>query len=513
MRPIGPAESLPARGIAHVAERLSPTILFFSVMKHRPMLRSLILVLLVALPGAPALHAAAAREPKKSASKAEKPQINFDLSPVAEGARPGLVMSYADVIEPAQKAVVSVYSTKIIKERIAINPLLRQFFGNIPDQERESRQEGLGSGVIVTKDGYILTNNHVVEGADELKVTLSDDRDFIAKVIGNDPKTDIAVLKIEGRDLPTVTFADSDKVRVGDVVFAVGNPLGVGQTVTMGIVSAKGRSRLGLLENVSGYEDFIQTDAAINMGNSGGALIDARGRLVGINSAILTPSRGNIGIGFAIPVKLAGFIMNSLVESGAVARGFLGVTSDTMTADVAEQLGLPKDTRGVVITDIDPDSPAEKAGLKRTDAILAINGQPITSWEELRLLVAQIVPESTVKLKVVRDGAERTIDVKLGTVVEHPNELLAGIDVEPLNLEARRRFRINDARINGLVITDVAADSPFRDRLEAGMVILQINRGDVADLRTARERIAPGRNLLAVFDGRAIRFVVVTVPR
>jgi serine protease Do/serine protease DegQ len=353
----------------------------------------------------------------------------------------------------------------------------------------------------------------VVEGADELKVTLSDDRDFIAKVIGNDPKTDIAVLKIEGLDLPTVTFADSDKVRVGDVVFAVGNPLGVGQTVTMGIVSAKGRSRLGLLENVSGYEDFIQTDAAINMGNSGGALIDARGRLVGINSAILTPSRGNIGIGFAIPVKLAGFIMNSLVESGAVARGFLGVTSDTMTADVAEQLGLPKDTRGVVITDIDPDSPAEKAGLKRTDAILAINGQAITSWEELRLLVAQIVPESTVKLKVVRDGAERTIDVKLGTVVEHPNELLAGIDVEPLNLEARRRFRINDARINGLVITDVAADSPFRDRLEAGMVILQINRGDVTDLRTARERIAPGRNLLAVFDGRAIRFVVVTVPR
>jgi membrane-associated protease RseP (regulator of RpoE activity) len=184
-----------------------------------------------------------------------------------------------------------------------------------------------------------------------------------------------------------------------------------------------------------------------------------------------------------------------------------------MTADVAEQLGLPKDTRGVVITDIDPDSPAEKAGLKRTDAILAINGQAITSWEELRLLVAQIVPESTVKLKVVRDGAERTIDVKLGTVVEHPNELLAGIDVEPLNLEARRRFRINDARINGLVITDVAADSPFRDRLEAGMVILQINRGDVTDLRTARERIAPGRNLLAVFDGRAIRFVVVTVPR
>jgi serine protease Do/serine protease DegQ len=482
-------------------------------MSHRHSLFTLFVSVLLAVVAANTVHAAAAREAKKAGPKARKPDITLDLSPVSAGARPGLVMSYADVIEPAQKAVVSVYSTKIIKERIAINPLLRQFFGNIPDQERESRQEGLGSGVIVTKDGYILTNNHVVEGADELKITLADDRDFIAKVIGSDPKTDIAVLKIEGENLPTVTFADSEKVRVGDVVFAVGNPLGVGQTVTMGIVSAKGRSRLGLLENVAGYEDFIQTDAAINMGNSGGALIDARGRLVGINSAILTPSRGNIGIGFAIPVKLASFIMNSLVESGAVARGYLGVTSDSVTADVAEQLGLPKDTRGVVVTDIDPDSPAEKAGLKRTDVILALDDHPVSSWEELRLLVSQIVPESKAKLKVVRDGRERVIEVTLGTVIENPNELLAGIDVEVLTQEARRRFRINDSRINGLVITSVADDSPYRDRLDAGMVILEINRAPVPDLRTARERVAPGRNLLAVFDGRSIRFVVVTVPR
>src|SRR4051794_5056299 len=202
------------------------------------------------------------------AAKGGKPDVKIDNSPVSDGTKSGLVMSYADVLEPAQKAVVSVYSTKIIKERITLNPLLRQFFGNLPDQERESKQEGLGSGVIVTADGYILTNNHVVEGADELKITLADDRDFIAKVIGSDPKTDIAVLKIDAKNLPTMTFADSDKLRVGDVVFAVGNPLGVGQTVTMGIVSAKGRSKLGLLESVSGYEDFIQTDAAINMGNS-----------------------------------------------------------------------------------------------------------------------------------------------------------------------------------------------------------------------------------------------------
>src|SRR5829696_2042046 len=300
--------------------------------------RSVLVAVAVAV-GGPVFAASAKEAKKKSPPSAIKPQIKLDSTPVSDGGKAGLVMSYADVLEPAQRAVVSVYSTKIIKERITINPLFRQFFGNIPDQERESKQEGLGSGVIVTADGYILTNNHVVEGADELKITLADDRDFIAKVIGSDPKTDIAVLKIDAKNLPTVTFADSDKLRVGDVVFAVGNPLGVGQTVTMGIISAKGRSKLGLLENVSGYEDFIQTDAAINMGNSGGALVDARGRLIGINSAILSPSRGNIGIGFAIPVNLASFIMNSLVETGTVARGYLGVTSDTLTPDVAVQLG------------------------------------------------------------------------------------------------------------------------------------------------------------------------------
>jgi Do/DeqQ family serine protease len=462
------------------------------------------------------LGAATARDQKKSAPPprtASKPVVRVDSTPVNEGGKPGLVLSYADVLEPAEKAVVSVYSTKIIKERIAINPLFRQFFGNIPDQERESRQEGLGSGVIVTSDGYILTNNHVVEGADELKITLADDRDFIAKVIGSDPKTDIAVLKIDAKDLPTVTLADSDKLRVGDVVFAVGNPLGVGQTVTMGIISAKGRSKLGLLENVSGYEDFIQTDAAINMGNSGGALIDARGRLIGINSAILSPSRGNIGIGFAIPVNLASFIMNSLVQTGTVARGYLGVTSDTVTADVAEQLGLGREMRGVVITDIDPDSPAEKAGLKRTDVILALNNHPVSSWEELRLLIAQIVPDTKATLKVIRDGKPRTVDVTLGKVTENPNEFLAGVNVVPMTPEMRRRLGIRDPRISGLLVTDVAEDSPFRERLRPNMVIIEVNREPVPDLRTAREKLQPGRNLLAIFDGSAVRFVVVTQQR
>jgi serine protease Do/serine protease DegQ len=219
----------------------------------------------------------------------KQPVLRIDPSPVVEGRSTGVV-SYADVIEPVQKSVVSIYSTKIVKQRVA-NPL-RQFFGDaVPDSERNSKQEGLGSGVIVSADGYILTNNHVIEGADELKVSLTDDREFTAKVIGADPKTDVAVIKIDADNLPVITLADSEKLRVGDVVFAVGNPLGVGQTVTMGIVSAKGRNQLGLLENVAGYENFIQTDAAINMGNSGGALVDARGRLVGVNSAIISPSR------------------------------------------------------------------------------------------------------------------------------------------------------------------------------------------------------------------------------
>ncbi len=461
------------------------------------------------------LFAATPKNAKKAApaTVAKKPAVRIDSTPVSEGAKPGLVMSYADVLDPAQKAVVSVYSTKIIKERYTLNPLFRQFFGNVPDQERESRQEGIGSGVIVTPDGYILTNNHVVEGADELKITLADDRDFIAKVIGTDPKTDIAVLKIDAKDLPTVTLADSDKLRVGDVVFAVGNPLNVGQTVTMGIISAKGRSKLGLLENVSGYEDFIQTDAAINMGNSGGALVDARGRLIGINSAILSPSRGNIGIGFAIPINLASVIMNSLAETGTVARGYLGVTSDTMTADIAEQLGLAKESRGVVITDIDPDSPAEKAGLKRTDVILAINNHAVSTWEELRLIVAQVVPEAKATLKIVRDGKPRTVEVTLGKVTDNPNELIAGVTVEPLTAEARRRIGLRDARITGLVVTDVAADSPYRGQLASNMVILELNRAPVPDLRSAREKLQPGRNLLAIFDGRAIRYVVVSLQR
>ena len=442
----------------------------------------------------------------------KKPELRLDLSPISAG-KSAVVTSYADVVEPVQRAVVSIYSTKIIKERVQVNPLFRQFFPGLQDQERESKQEGMGSGVIVSADGYILTNHHVVEGADELKVSLSDDREFIAKVIGTDPKTDVAVIKIESETLPSVTLADSEKLRVGDIVFAVGNPLGVGQTVTMGIVSAKGRNKVGILDG--GYEDFIQTDAAINMGNSGGALVDAKGRLVGINSAILSPSRGNIGIGFAIPVNLAASIMNSLIATGRVSRGYLGVKSpDSVTPDVAEQLGLPRDTKGVLITDIDAGSPAENAGLKRTDVILGVDGHTVTSLEDLRLRISQMIPGSVTKIKVMRDSQEKIVDVTLGTLTENPNELFPGVNVTPLMNEARRRLGIVDPRISGLIITDLAEDSPFRERLAADVVIIELNRRPVPDLAAAKAALKPPgeNNLLAVYYRGQIRFAVITVP-
>ncbi|MSU66340.1 MAG: Do family serine endopeptidase [Opitutus sp.] len=473
---------------------------------HSP---ALIRSILIALVTAGVAFGAPAREEKRVSAANKQPALHVDNSPIGDG-RSGVVLSYADVVEPVQKAVVSIYSSKKIKERVQANPLFRQLFPGLPDQERESTQEGLGSGVIVSADGYILTNNHVVEGADELKVSLSDDREFVAKIIGTDPKTDVAVIRIEAEKLPFVTLADSDKLRVGDVVFAVGNPLGVGQTVTMGIVSAKGRS-VGILGDVGGYEDFIQTDAAINMGNSGGALVDARGRLVGVNSAIISPSRGSVGIGFAIPVNLAASIMNSLITTGTVARGYLGVSTENVTPDVAEQLGLPKDTRGVVISDIIPGSAAEKAGLKRTDVILSANEHPVTTLEELRLLIAQLTPGTVARLKIARDGRERIVNVTLDLAADKPDELFAGVTVKALSVEDRRRLGI-DPRVNGLLITAIAEEAPFRTQLAPNVVIMEINRTQVTDLASAKEALLlqPSRALLAIYVRGQVRFVVIS---
>jgi Do/DeqQ family serine protease len=439
---------------------------------------------------------------KKAAEPLKKPTLKVDATPVGEVK--GVVTSYADALEAIRPAVVSVYSSKTVREQIP------EFYRQFGVQGREQKQRGLGSGVIVSTDGYILTNNHVIDEADELKVLLNDDREFTAKVIGTDPKTDVAVIKIEGDDLPTVTLADSGKLRVGDVVFAIGNPLGVGQTVTMGIISATGR-KVGILDDVQGYEDFIQTDAAINQGNSGGALIDARGRLVGVNSAILSNSQGNIGIGFAIPINLANSIMHSLIETGTVARGYLGVQTDVVTPDKAEEFDLPKDTKGVIITNLNPaDGPAAKAGLKRNDVIVGIDDKKVTSVDDLRLLISQTPPDTAITVKYLRNGKPETKVVTLGRLSDDnapTGELVPGVLVAPLTEELRKQFRIDEG-VDGLVITELDENSPFRENFRTGAVIEQLNRAPVTDLAMARKALRDGRNIALVYYRGAYRYII-----
>jgi Do/DeqQ family serine protease len=431
---------------------------------------------------------------------APKPTLKADSSPVNDG-KPSVVVSYADVIEPVQKTVVSIYSKKTVRHRLP--PYFRQFFG---DQDRESQEEGLGSGVIVSPNGYILTNNHVVEGADGIRVALSDDREFKGRIIGADPKTDIAVIKIEADNLPAITLADSDRLRVGDVVFAVGNPLAVGQTVTTGIVSAKGR-RVHLLDDVQGYEDFIQTDAAINMGNSGGALVDAKGRLIGINSAMMSTTSGNMGIGFAVPINLASSVMQSLIATGTVARGYMGVGVEPLTPELAEAMG--KDAKGMVISTLTTDGPAAKAGLKLEDVIVAIDGKPVDSLDALRLIIAQTPPGTKVKVKYLRDAKPAELEVTLTKLADDgatPDELLPGISVARVDEEKRRAYRLPDD-VDGLVVTEVSEDSIYRDRFRSGMVIVQLNRVATEDVAVAKTHLRQGQNFCLVWDRGGYRYV------
>jgi serine protease Do len=384
--------------------------------------------------------------------------------------------------------------------------LLRRFFGDQFNQGQGGpnqtfmtpRQYGLGSGVIVTKDGYIVSNNHVVDGADNIKVTLNDGRKFTARVIGRDPKSDIAVLKIDATDLPFMTLADSDKVEVGDVCLAIGNPFGIGQTVTMGIVSATGRNNVAVGEQPGNYEDFIQTDAAINPGNSGGALVDAEGRLIGINTAILSRDGGNQGIGFAVPVNLAHDVMDSLVAKGKVDRGYLGVGPQEVTPDLADAFHLKADEHGALIGDIAPGGPAEKAGLKSGDIILEFNDKPVNSADRFRFQVAAVAPGTTVPVKIMRDGKSETINV---TVSEWPGEekvakadnktsessdTLNGVQVADLNPNTARQMNLPES-LKGAVITDVDQNSPAYDAgLRPGQVIEEINHKPV---RTADDAV------------------------
>ena len=324
--------------------------------------------------------------------------------------------SFADVVDRVAPAVVTIHSARRVRAArqhpFFDDPRFREFFGlpRTPDTQQRAVR-GLGSGVIVSNDGYILTNHHVIDGAEEITVEMTDQRSFSAKLVGSDPPSDLAVLKIDQNNLPVLTMGDSDRARVGDMVLAIGNPLGLEQTVTAGIVSAKGRST-GLSDG--SFEDFIQTDAPINQGNSGGALINAAsGELIGINSQILSPTGGNIGIGFAIPVNMAKNVMDQLIRSGSVRRGSLGVTIQPLTPDAISQLGL-QNARGALVNSVVPGGPAERAGVRAGDVIIALNGAAIEDPNALRNAVARTPPGSEVTLTVWRNGGQQQVRVRLG---------------------------------------------------------------------------------------------------
>jgi len=320
------------------------------------------------------------------------------------------VSTYADAAKKAMPSVVNIYTSKEVRSRnpLADDPMFRRYFPDF-DKGLSQRQTSLGSGVIVASEGYVLTNHHVVQGADDIQLVLSDGRRVSARVRGSDPESDLAVLKADVENLPAITFAAPDHLQVGDVVLAIGNPFGLGNTVTMGIVSALGRNYLG----VNRFEDFIQTDAAINPGNSGGALIDTAGNLVGINSTIFSQTGGSLGIGFSIPVSLARNVFEQIARDGEVTRGWLGIEPAAVTAEVAKALALQK-SEGVVIRNVQPGGPAERAGMKQLDVVLEIGGKATRNVPQLLARIAELPPGSTAKIKIVRAGHDVEVDVMVG---------------------------------------------------------------------------------------------------
>jgi len=440
--------------------------------------------------------------------------------------------SYADVVDVVSPAVVTIRAEGKAKAlptefELPNDDVLRQFFDRFergPRGPRAQKQRALGSGVIVTTDGYLLTNHHVVDGADDVNVDLTDGRTFTAKVIGTDQPSDLALLKISGADLHPVAFGNSDRVKVGDVVLAVGNPLGVGQTVTMGIISAKGRSTA---VGDGSYEDFLQTDAPINHGNSGGALVNTTGELVGINSQILSNSNGNIGIGFSIPANMAKRVMEDLRTKGRVARAQLGVTVQGITSDMAANLGL-KQARGAIVSAVAPGSAAERAGIKRGDVIESFNGQPAHDTNTLRNRVAEAGPGTTADVSILRDGSERHLSLKLDEArpvrsarrgdgqrdgAEANDRTALGVSVTPLTPDLAARVRA-PKDVHGLLVRDVTADGRGADAgIRSGDVIEEVNRQPVhtvEELRAALKRSADKPVLLLI--NRQGSDIFMTVP-
>lgn len=437
--------------------------------------------------------------------------------------------AFERIAQAVTPAIVNIRTTQIIKVQQSpffMDPFFRQFFGDIfPGIPREHREHALGSGVIVSDDGYLVTNNHVIARATEIEVMLSDKRVFKGKLVGADPRTDVAVLKIQAKSLPTVPWGDSSSLRVGATVLAFGNPFGLNFTVTRGIVSAVGRSGLGIEQ----YEDFIQTDAAINPGNSGGALVNVRGQVVGINTAILSTSQGpqgaggSVGVGFAIPSNLARSIMESLIKTGKVARGYLGILPGDLTAALARQFKAP-DISGVLVNQVESGSPAEAAGLKQGDVVRTYNGQTVDSADRFRALVAGTAPGAEVSLGILRDGQPQTVKVKLseqpaslaeGGVGRGPSEsTLQGISVQDLTRDIREQLGVAP-NTRGVVITELDPESAVAQAgLRPGDVIQSINRRPVNNVQDF-ERLAAeakGETLLLVNRQGSSAFVTIS-PR
>jgi len=440
---------------------------------------------------------------------------------------------FVPIVKAVSPAVVNISTTRIIKQQqgqapspFADDPFFRHFFGdeffrrfNGPRKRQES---ALGSGVIVDPKGYIITNNHVIEKADKIKVVLSDDREYDGKVIGTDPKTDLAVIKIDAKDLPSVAWGDSDKLEVGEYVLAIGNPFGLNQTITMGIVSAIGRANVGIAD----YEDFIQTDAAINPGNSGGALVNVSGQLVGVNTAIFSRSGGYMGIGFAVPSNMAKSVMDSLVKTGKVTRGWLGVSIQKLNKDLAKQFDLP-DSKGALVGEVMEDTPAEAAGIEAGDVIIKFNGKDVDDPTSLRNIVADTPINKKVDVVVIRDGKKKTLTVKTG---EQPKDMakvgpsdegdedqasgLAGFEVRDLTPAIARELGIKN--IAGVVVSSVESGSQAQQAgLQRGDVILSVNRkivNSVADFNAVTGKIGKDDSILLRVNRRGGKVFIIIKP-
>jgi serine protease Do len=470
----------------------------------------------VVLAGLLILTGAAWRGATAQAPHAAQAQVATAMTAPTTQAIAGGRDSYADVVRVVAPAVVTIHAqgkARVSPTQFPDDELFRRFFGDQfdggPRRPRSFTQRALGSGVIVTTDGYILTNYHVVENADDIRVELTDGRTTTAKVVGSDKPSDLALLKVNEPNLHALALGNSDAVQVGDVVLAVGNPLGIGQTVTMGIISAKGRSTGA---GSGGYEDFLQTDAPINHGNSGGALVNTKGELIGINSQILSMSDGNIGIGFAIPANMARSVMDQLRKSGRVERAQLGVTVQPVTSDMAASLGL-KRSGGAIVASVEAGSAADRAGLKQGDVVESFNGQPVHDTNSLRNRVAEMQPGSNATLTILRDGSEKMLTVKLdeaqtskaaraGSESESSDKAALGVSVAPLTPDLAQRLGAPKT-LQGLVVEEVNPDGRAADAgIQQGDVIERVNRQPVqsVDQLKAAVRDAGNRPLLLLIN-------------